>query len=78
MMSAEILADRLSALGIRARVEWHDGQLVVVPLESVPDLADPVLRAAVVELARTAGSSHVSLEILGDGEDATLHRNHPA
>lgn len=65
-MSVEALTIRLSELGVHARLEARDRQLVVVPMNSVPDIADPVLRATVVELARAAGFTHVSLEILGD------------
>jgi hypothetical protein len=72
------LTVHLTALGVHARLEAHDRQLVVVPLNAVPDLADPVLRAAVVDLARSAGFSHVSLEIPGDEDDATLHRDQPS
>ena len=78
MMSVLALADRMADVGILARMEVHERQLVVVPLHSFPDLADPVLRATVIELARSAGFSHVSLAIPGDGEDAALHRDQPA
>ncbi len=78
MTSVEILAEQLSGLGIHARLEAHDRQLIVVPSNVPPDLVDPALRAAVVELARAAGFTHVSLEIPRDEEDATLYRDQPA
>ena len=66
MMSVEVLTTRLSELGVHARLEARDRQLVIVPVNSLPHIADPMLRAAVVALARDAGFAHVSLEILPD------------
>jgi len=71
----ESLADQLSALGMRVRVEELDRQLIVTPVERRPDVLPMSWRQAVIELARSSGFTHVSLEIPGDGDEAALYRD---
>lgn len=73
--SIDPLADRITALGVRVRVEALDRQLIVTPVERMPDSPPPSWRQAVIELARSSGFSHVSLEIPGDGDEAALYRD---
>ena len=68
MTPIEAMTVRLAQLGIQARLEVRDQQLLVVPLHEDPELADSARRLAVIEMARDAGFSHVSLEIPGDEE----------
>lgn len=78
MITPDALAAGLAALGLDARLETDQRQLVIVPARGVPDLTDRSLRAAVVTLAREAGFTHVSLEVPPDATDATLPRHQPA
>ena len=78
MMTLDALAEGLNTLGLPVRLEPRDRQLVIIPLRGIPDLSNTALREEVLRLARSSGFSHVSLEIVGDGEDASLYRDQSA
>jgi hypothetical protein len=71
------LAKGLKALGLAVKLEARDRQLVLIPDGPLPDLAGGDIRRRILEIARAAEFTHVSIELRESSTDAPLHRSQP-
>lgn len=74
---ADLLVQRLTGMGLPARVEPR-GTLAVIQVSAtlMARLSEPEVRRAVLALAKEQGFTHVAVELAapGGGEDAALSR----
>ncbi|MBV6520234.1 MAG: hypothetical protein MNPFHGCM_00339 [Gemmatimonadaceae bacterium] len=71
------LRERLVELSLDVEIEIRDRQLILIPRGRDAAFHDSGVRQEVVEIARSVGFTHVSVEII-DADHASLRCDQPA